>query len=102
MPNAGFIWGILVFYSVLFLVVGSLGMSSSIGSMVPPSLPSNPHAGDYIAYGWDGIGFFFSALTFSVAGLPGWMTLLIFTPLTLVVLWVLIELIVSVVNAVLP
>ncbi len=102
MANAGLIWGVLIFYSVLFLVVGSLGMSSSIGSMVPPSLPSSPGVGDYIAYGWNGIGFFFSALTFSVAGLPGWMTLLIFTPLTLVVLWVLIELIVSVVNAVVP
>jgi hypothetical protein len=34
--------------------------------------------------------------------LPAWMTLIIFTPLTLMILWVLIELIISVVNAVVP
>ncbi|MFA5300946.1 MAG: hypothetical protein WC389_22365 [Lutibacter sp.] len=102
MSNAGLIWGVLVFYSVLFLILGSLGISSSIGNVVPPTLPANPSAHNYIDYGWSGIGFFFSALTFSVAGLPGWMTLIIFTPLTLMILWVLIELIISVVSAVLP
>jgi hypothetical protein len=102
MSNAGLVWGVLVFYSVLFLVLGSLGISSSMGSVIPPSLPVSPDVGDYIAYGWSGIGFFFSALTFSVAGLPGWMTLIIFTPLTLMILWVLIELIISVVSAVVP
>lgn len=108
MANEGLIAGVFVFYALLGLLlsyVGASGIASSVDpAFVAPTPPVSPGAFgvNWASYIWNSIGFFFKTIAFSVSGLPTFVTLLIFTPLTLVMLWVLIQLIISIIQAVVP
>ena len=105
MANEGLIWGALVFYAIVgFLLssVGAAGITAVQGSGVVPVLAETPSVGDYIAYGWNNIGYFFKTIAFSVSGLPFWVNLIIFVPLSLVLVYALIQIIISAVQAVVP
>jgi hypothetical protein len=108
MANEGLIAGIFVFYAILGILLSYVGASSITSSVDPafsvPAAPVTPGAFgvNWATYIWNSIGFFFRTISFSVSGLPTFVTLLIFTPLTLVMLWVLIQLIISIIQAVVP
>jgi hypothetical protein len=105
LANEGLIWGALIFYAVIGLLLssaGAAGISSTQGSAAVPVLVASPSFGQYVNHGWAVIGYFFRTIAFSVSGLPFWVNLIIFVPLSLVLIYALIQVIISAVQAVVP
>jgi hypothetical protein len=116
MSNTKFIFGIIIFYSILSIFLFSYGMSGTIDLSPPAMLPSfsivfplheAPEWYDYVirffqflfyALSWTfglllQLGFFIKIIFFTILGLPWWLNLLIFTPIGLTMLWITLELI---------
>ena len=91
-----FILFVLIFYSIISVVLVSMGISSNItgiNNISIPTLPENPNITDYMLIIFNYTGFFFSMIGYTISALPFWFNLIIFFPLGMTILWVIISLI---------
>lgn len=89
-----FIFLVFVFYSFLFVILFNFGISLNLPNRENiPSLPVNPSIIDYVLIIFKYVGFFFSTIFLSISALPSWLNIIIFTPLSFTMLWVLLSLI---------
>jgi hypothetical protein len=99
--NAGLIFSIIIFYSVIFLLLYNYGSDKYYSNI---NLDSTAKALENSAPSWWAyvpvintlfsffhIFVFFRIMTFAVQGIPFWMNTLIFTPIFLLIIWILME-----------
>lgn len=98
--NAGLVLSIILFYSVIFLLLynyGSdkyysnvnLGTTAGVSDDAPGWFEHIPVIGGLFSF--FKVFVFFRIMGFAVSGIPFWMNLLIFTPLTLLIAWIILE-----------
>lgn len=87
------VFGIVIFYSVLLLLMSSYG-----NSKYQQNIDLGLQAKDSTERSWytwiPGASYlvlFFRMIGFTIGGIPFWMTAIIFTPLTVLVIWIIAE-----------
>lgn len=90
MNDTSLMAGIMLFWVVTGFFLGLWGnykYSVDTGTSGIPKLPKNPNLFGYASMPFKYIGFVFRMLFYGVAGVPAFVSVLVFTPVTLFTLW---------------
>lgn len=89
--NAGIILTIVAFYVALGVIFGLIGTSEVSTSIAPEQLSATGTSNGGLLGLLSSIAIFFSAIAFVISGIPLWLNLIIFAPLSVTILYILIE-----------
>lgn len=83
--NAPIILSIFTFYIVIFVILGFVG--SSFEASTSFDTPDDPDGLSFLSQ----IGYFFGGIGFSISSLPAWANIMLFLPLSIVLLYILLS-----------
>lgn len=81
------LYGIIVFYAIVFVFLTAYGYQEFNINFDMTGINETPTTI------WGHIGFFFQIVGFGVSGLPWWFNVLLFTPLALIVTFIILRLV---------
>lgn len=83
--NAPIILSIFTFYIVIIVLMGFIG--GSIVANKTFSTPDSPNAITFLVQ----IGYFFSGIGFVLSGIPAWVNIILFLPLSITLVYILLS-----------